>query len=731
MNSNTKFRSLSAILFLLFLSVSIGSVHAFIVFPPPGGGGGSTLSAPTLYNPSSDQDGYIHLDWNDVYLATSYSIHRSESETGPYSQITTTQNHYFKDFPPSFGEYWYKVKAHSSSSSSGYSNIESCEGGPNPLYLDSLTIDYGIEGTGVLINTVTDDSNYKQYNSECLNTPLSLHILHLDLNFYPDLNGGDYYLSLHIESNTDQTVNLLINEETLESSTNIDFDNIIINDLTSIEICGDNFYGGFGFLIYHIKLIPAQPLPDHWYDSNERYDLGNYPNNEWNYFEGDLGIVQANHYGVNMRGKAMRFTDPGGSEYSIISRNDRYFDIPSDQALLLSFKGQSNGGGTAAIYLRSETEGDSEYLLGIAFCNDGDIQFGFAVDNFSYFDYDAFLGQVYDIDVFISKEAETDLVYYYVYVNQELIYVESLTTQLVVLQEQVMVDADSFLLDEYFLGYTDFEIFPEETRDIGIPMYYLFAPQILSDNIYIDKMNLWYEYEFSNQTTSTYGLYLGPTLLIFDMTFDLMLPEIVNDYENERYSVGTNNQDRIIFHHIVINVTDIIFTLPGEDPDLGTDALIGWHEGNLISEAIMDSSVDYFYTLIEEYPQEFYDCKNNLLKIETETLYVTTDGNTSRNFLLAEKEIETKQYYGMALGIGGAPEGVGGSIGFSFSTESISTITARVLLEIEWVNLPDPEPGQQIGVTFDTYETPQEFYSDDLILPPFYINQIEEIIIST
>jgi len=587
-----------------------------------------------------------------------------------------------------------------------------------PLYLDSVTIYGGSEGSGTLGNTVTDNTNYKQYNSAWFGNPFNEHRIDLDLNFYPSLNGEDYYLSVHIESTTDQKAYLYINGEIYASSTNIDFDNQKINDVTSIRLSGGNLDSAFSFRIYYLKLIRVQPIQT-WYDSNEEYSIGVHPSIEWNHFEGNLGVVQASHYGVDMRGKAIRLTR-NGLEAAAMSKGDISYEIRNDKALLLSFKAQINGeGGVASIALWS---GYSDVILDIMFNSDGeDIEFYFADDS-NYF-YEASNGQIYDIDAFIAREAGTNLVYYYVYINQELITVKSVTTNMVVIEKEIQAWADSFIIDEYFLGYTDFEILPEETRDIGIPMYYLYDPIMLPDeqNTYAEKALLYYQYQYAEQTTTTWGVFFGPTIKYFDIIFDIDLIELI-EFAGQDFGRGTNGEDLIIYDHIEANITDIIFTLPGQDPDVGVDIVMGWHKFEFINESIAGDTIERFENLTKEIPQEYYDCKNNLVKTETRT-FDAPGGGCTQYYNVASEVLETESTFSVAVGFGYDYGGYGGNAGVTYSFEYSSAMTAKLTLEILWKS--GTPYGGQVGLTFDIFEPPQGTYSTTLNFAPIVMVQTE------
>jgi hypothetical protein len=111
---------------ILVLSLSIGfiniaqNVNFKLIID--GGGGGGTLSAPTLnQSPSPDYDNSVDLTWSSVSGASEYWLYRSSSQDGVYSRIAILSSRSYTD-TRDLGSYWYKVRAHNTYTTSGYSN---------------------------------------------------------------------------------------------------------------------------------------------------------------------------------------------------------------------------------------------------------------------------------------------------------------------------------------------------------------------------------------------------------------------------------------------------------------------------------------------------------------------------------------------------------------------------------------------------------------------------------
>ncbi|MFW9969913.1 MAG: hypothetical protein ACFFDF_06905 [Candidatus Odinarchaeota archaeon] len=168
-------------------------------------------------------------------------------------------------------------------------------------YISSITISAGTLGSGLLSNTYVDDENYIQYNSQWFGNPFLQHVIWLDFNFNPLLSGGDYYLSVHIESTfSGQEAYLIVNGQTYECSTNLNFDNQVINDVTSIAITGANDFTGFSFRIFYFKLVscliqyePPAQWNDFSFTKGSGGAKGDLVNNNNNFARIDAGTSQS------------------------------------------------------------------------------------------------------------------------------------------------------------------------------------------------------------------------------------------------------------------------------------------------------------------------------------------------------------------------------------------------------------------------------------------------------
>jgi hypothetical protein len=84
---------------------------------------GDYLEAPTNLEATAESSSSIYLAWDSVPDATSYYIYRASSSSGTYVKIATVSHEYYTNSGLSSGmTYYYRVKAHNSSSTSNNSN---------------------------------------------------------------------------------------------------------------------------------------------------------------------------------------------------------------------------------------------------------------------------------------------------------------------------------------------------------------------------------------------------------------------------------------------------------------------------------------------------------------------------------------------------------------------------------------------------------------------------------
>ncbi len=608
---------------------------------------------------------------------------------------------------------------------------------PYSQYIDSITISAGFLGPGTLSNTYTDDGNYLQYNSEWFGNPINMYSIQLRLNFDPPLSGGDYYLSVHIASTySGQKVYLYVNSEIYDSATNLDFDNRLINDVTQIRIAGSNDFNSFNFKIFYCKLVPTEPPPSTWYESNENYNIGDFPSDEWSIFGGSagyIGVANASAYSVNMSGKAIRMYTPNSGNAKGMDRITN-FTIDPGESLYLSFKAQMkplcNGEGIFTIYAE---EAGPPIFFEIKFVKDeyGEkIRIEFADGHLGIFN-NIDMNQVYSFDIVITKDPTSNLLKHFIFIDQKLELLYEANTMLYpnVMEVVLAMTEDGpgeLFLDNFYMGYVDQEKDQYwEDVTIAYPMYYLYVPQVRNDpNDEVLKMNMNYLYEFAEELEVSFSLSIGFTFFeVLSVGGSFPLGDVIKFMDtDDMYEVSTLGEDIIVFHQVEGSKKDINFTLPGDHPDNGASIMTGWYDFIFINEKINSKTTSNFEQTIGDLPQEYYDCKNQSQKIETKLYESPQGGNQTLTYKIGERELALSYEYeiGTSLGI---PIGdyVAFDFGITYCVDYTAVYKARASLEISWEDKPDYEEDAFVEV----YAPPEGTYSTALNLPPYFINHTD------
>ena len=147
-----------------------------------------------------------------------------------------------------------------------------------------------------------------------------------------------------------------------------------------------------------------------WYESNEVYNIGDFPANEWNPDGSgsvdNIDVVWASNYNVDMWGKAIKLYSPSYGFATGMSRFDT-FTIDTGESLYLKFKAQINK-------IAADCEGkvilignSAQTFLGITFdtyWETLDIEFA----DGQIGSYDLILNQVYDFAIMFIKDPITN-----------------------------------------------------------------------------------------------------------------------------------------------------------------------------------------------------------------------------------------------------------------------------------------------------------------------------------
>jgi fibronectin type 3 domain-containing protein len=187
----------------------IDGVKFFDVYSLPFGSGSAPLSAPAGLNATAQSSTGIYLTWNSVSGASQYTIYRSISSSGAYSQAATSASSYFTDegLSPDI-TYYYKVAAVDSGGEGAQSSVVSAKTqaitsppggnvvGATTLSVTEMTTD------SVSLNwiVVPNVSRYHIYRSESSNgpfdNPVAIDVYGSSYTDYDVRPGRTYYYQL-------------------------------------------------------------------------------------------------------------------------------------------------------------------------------------------------------------------------------------------------------------------------------------------------------------------------------------------------------------------------------------------------------------------------------------------------------------------------------------------------------------------------------------------------------
>ena len=471
-----------------------------------------------------------------------------------------------------------------------------------------------------------------------------------------------------------------------------------------------------------------------WYESNEEYNIGDCPVNEWDpYYPSydDIDVVWASTYDVDMYGKVIRMYSAGYGMGTGMQRIET-FTIDTGESLYLKFKAQLNkdiytGEGIITLY----GSGGNYIFFKITFDSYGygyypRIWVEFADGVIMQID-DFIVNRVYDFDIMFTKDPTTNLMKYLIFIDQKLEFLYEVNTALYPVATTVELNMNDypgpgeFFLDNFFLGYVDNEIFPEGPVEVAIPMYYLFAPEYFDDPLdYVESIDMKYRYsEIATQTVS-FSLSVGLTFVdVLSVESSVPLYEVIELLLYSKYEVETNEENLIIFSKINGIASDITFYLPGTDPETGVSSMTGWYTFTFTSEKII-SYTEINFENTYGLPPDYNDCKNEAQKVGTKIF--TSAGGNQKNYQDIESvllEMEYNYEIGLCVGI---PLGkyVSFDFGMTFSYEYSHRIEIDVTIGVEWEN--NPLAGEMVQI--DIYAPPEGSYSTSLDIPPYSATQV-------
>lgn len=461
-----------------------------------------------------------------------------------------------------------------------------------------------------------------------------------------------------------------------------------------------------------------------WYESNENYNLGDFPVNEWSSnipSEDNIEVVWAPNYNVDMSRKAIRMGSSGYGFGTDMIRFETYTFVPG-QSLYLSFNAQMNKN----LYTgegRINLVGNSGLtFLGITFDSYWEeISIEFADGQIGVFS-DLLLNRVYDFDIMFIKDPITNLMKYFIFIDQELEFVYEVNTALHPIATYIelsMIDEGpgEFFLDNFFLGYLNNDIFPEEYIEVAIPMYYLYAPDFDSNDPYVDSIDMKYRYTEITTETITTSLKYGVSIGVFSVSSTTQLSDVIQ-FSGSQYEVSTNGVDLIVFNLIEANKRDITFDLPGMDPDSGASSVTAWYTFDFISQTIKYND-RYIFESEFGLPEDFDECKQEAL-YDRSMDFQTPGGSGGEWKVVATRELEISYSYtiGVVLGID-INEYVKFNLGLVFTTAYSYEINTEVSLTVRFVGAPI-----DYNVTTDLFTPLEGSYATFLDLPPYSASQV-------
>lgn len=605
-------------------------------------------------------------------------------------------------------------------------------------YIYSVSINYGSDGPGILDNTYYNDGSYKQYNAVYYEYPFYSYGVELQFHFDPSLAGGDYKLNVHIETSIDgPPVGLYINDQQLYESTLIELYDQLINDVNSIKISASDFETDFEVLIFYLMIEPIQSSSQDWYESFEKYEIGQFPSEEWTptYMGENTKVVMASTHNVDMEGKVLSMYSQGYYYKPKIQRATSFNGpISNGESFYLKFRAQINrhlAGGEAFITLMGA--GATRFfqlmlstkhecgVIAVSIFNEQNMILEFTVAN-----------QTYDFDIFFVKDLETDNLKYYVYMNQELalfyefdigdLYPDTIEIS----YENVDGGPGEFFMDNFFFGVIDNYITSNYTINVIDPIYYLYVPSYTSGLDHVNRIAMGFRYYEIHNETVTVKVNLGlkiPFLMgVFTPIFSDVAP--LREYAPERYEFDVSTsiiseEDLYIYYNITLELSNISFYLPGIDPQTGVNEVEGLFSSDINRTKITSSTISAYQNMGYEIPQDYYDCQRsgNAQIYDHRTIESGVNGAQTFHYPIDEKVID------LTRTISG-----GGSIGLfevftlavGITVSFIHVYKAEARLDVDW----DPGTVESTKIQYDLYAPPENSYSKYTDLTPFSVDQV-------
>lgn len=608
----------------------------------------------------------------------------------------------------------------------------------NPQYIDSVTIHYGSDGSGLLDNTYVDDTNYKQYNAEYYEYPFYSYGIGVEFNFNPTLSGGDYLLDLHIETSVGSPpVALYINGQQFFLSNTIELHDEVINNVNSIEISASDFQTDFNVKIFYLMIEPIESSPETWYESFEKYEIGQFPNEEWTptYMGEYTEVVMASTHNVGMEGKVLRMYSQGYYYKPGIERSTSFSGpINNGESFYLKFRAQINkqaAGGDAFIQLVGDgatrffqlmiSTKDEYGVIAVSIFDEQNIILGYTIAN-----------QVYDFDIFFVKDLETDDLKYYIYINQDLaLFYENdigdlYPNTILISYENVDGGPGELFIDNFFFGFIDNYITSKYTVIVIDPIYYLYVPSYMSGVDHVNKLGMSFRYyEIHNEIVTVkvnLGLKIPFVMGVFTPIFSDVAP--LNEYTPERYEFDvstslSSEEDVYVYYNLTLEISNITFYLPGIDPQTGVSEVEGIFILDITRTKITSATISAFQNMGYEIPQDYYDCSRsgNAQIYDHRTIESAVYGAQTYHYPIEDQVMDLTRTIS-----GGASFGLFEifTLAVSITVSFIHEYKAEARLDVDW----DSDTVETTKIQYDLYAPPDGDYSKYTDLKPFSVDQV-------
>lgn len=470
---------------------------------------------------------------------------------------------------------------------------------------------------------------------------------------------------------------------------------------------------------------------DTWYESNEEYNIGDFPANEWDpWSSGDedmIDILWASDYNVDMWGKMIRIYSPNLYHPSGIERFET-FTIAPGESLYLKFKAQMNkeyatGEGIIELIANSLSN-----FLKISFNSQYERIDIWTVDGQLMQYWDQVLGRVIDFDIVVLKDPDTNNLKYLIFIDQKLEFVHEASTDLYPISSCIrlgmdQVDSGEFFIDNFFLGMVGNSITSEEPAECAYPMYYLYIPEWLSGTDHVDSMSIKYYYEHIYEQTLSFSLSIGFEVGI---GFDTEVPigdviQLEGD-EPKYIEISTTGEDVIVYYWIIGLSSNITVYLPGIDPDSGASEIKGMYEYTFQEEHVTSASISAFEQHFGALPEEYTSCSRsgNAQISDYRTIQASCEGDQLKWYNIDDVELDYSWTFDWGISAHIPLKGLEFDFGISFVIECTNVYRARVSLGVDW----DGGQAYDDKIQLDLYAPPEGTYSTALDMAPISIQQV-------